>query len=640
MTLRICVRSLVALVALALSATPSAAQKSQKLDLALRQSLEQGTASQRVIISVKPGMRPLLRSALKRHGDKVVVEHPSIEALTAFVHGEDLLALSNDPAVVAVSIDAPVTASGAKGAQHGRVTSRALKYYSGLRAQLGLSGSVLSGAGIGVAIIDSGIAPVSDFGLRITNFVDFTKTNTPVPVAPYDDFGHGTHVAGLVGGTGWQSGYSYMGVAPKARLIGVKVLDGQGTGRTSNVIAAIDYVVANAGYLGVDVINLALGHPIFENAETDPLVRAVERAVRHGLVVVTSTGNYGDSPKDHQVGYAGVTSPGNAPSAITVGALATLSTIPRDDDYVPDYSSRGPTWYDAFAKPEIVAPGHRLISDCVPGQTLSNEHPTLRVPGRQRGACYIALSGTSMSAAVTSGSVAVLLEQSRLVNQGGPKLTPNAVKAILQYTAIPVVQKQGELYDGLTQGTGGLNMEGAVRLAAAIDTSMPVNVPWVAAAPEALSVIGGSEYTWSRNIVWGGRLVSSDSVLYVNSLAWGDNIVWGTAVDGDNIVWGTARDGDNIVWGTAAEWGDNIVWGTNLLRTADGDNIVWGTIRDGDNIVWGTIRDGDNIVWGTRHGDIAWGAAADVGDNIVWGGRDQGDNIVWGTRSAPAKKLK
>jgi serine protease AprX len=637
---------LVALLALSFWATPANAQRSQKLDRALREAMQRdATSPQRVIITVKPGMRPLLRTALKKHGDQVLVEHPSIDALTAEVHGEDVAALANDPAVRSVSLDAKVTPTGKADRAP---SSRALKYYSGLRTQLGLSGSTLSGADIGVAIIDSGIAPVADLASRIKAFVDFTKTNTPVPTGAYDDYGHGTHVAGLIGGSGFRSGFAYMGVAPAVHFVGLKVLDAQGEGRASNVIAALDWAVANADRFDIDVINLSLGHPIYESATTDPLVLAVERAVRSGLVVVVAAGNYGQNPGTGEVGYAGITSPGNAPSAITVGSARTFATIERTDDRIANFSSRGPTWYDAFAKPDMVAPGDGIVSDCTADQTLAKLIPKMKVPGHNR-ACFIPLSGTSISAAIASGAVAIVLQQVNDANPDGPGLTPNAVKAILQYTAIPVARSNGDLYDGLSQGTGGINLDGATAVAKLIDTSMPVNAQWLSSPLEPVSTLGGAEYAWAQNIVWGGNRVTSVDVLYTNSLAWGDNIVWGTAFDGDNIVWGTAFDGDNIVWGTASDWGDNIVWGTGLLTSADGDNIVWGTVSDGDNIVWGTIA-GDNIVWGTIAGDnIVSGTSAghnivrgtrDDGDNIVWGTRSSGDNIVWGTRSEPKKKGK
>jgi len=280
----------------------------------------------------------------------------------------------------------------------------------------------------------------------------------------------------------------------------------------------------------------------------------------------------------------------------------------------------------------MAAPGSNFYLNR-PAQLLGGAMPTASLP-------YLSLSGTSMAAPVVAGTVALML-------QANPALTPNAVKAILQYTA-----QNYSGYDVLTEGAGFLNAVGAVRLARFYATAEPgAEVP--------------SSAMWSKQIIWGNHLMTGG---YLNpaanafglgttwgvarsesgdNIVWGtacgdgcDNIVWGTRAGGDNIVWGTSGDGDNIVWGTAGR-GDNIVWGTacgggdcdNIVwGTRGGDNIVWGTVRGGDNIVWGTVRGGDNIVWGTSaDGDnIVWGTSFD-GDNIVWGTADGGDNIVWGT---------
>ncbi len=205
-------------------------------------------------------------------------------------------------------------------------------------------------------------SPLRDvFGSRIAAFYDFT-TGAAIAAPPSDQYGHGTHVAGLIAGSGAPSGGLYPGIATNATLIGLKVLDGVGSGYTSNVIAALEFAVTNKQALGIDVINLSLGHPVFEPAATDPLVQAVEAAARAGIVVVVSAGNFGKNPTTGEVGYAGIASPGNAPSAITVGALDTKGTRTPFDDSVAPYSSRGPTWYDGQAKPDVVAPGHALTA--------------------------------------------------------------------------------------------------------------------------------------------------------------------------------------------------------------------------------------------------------------------------------------
>jgi hypothetical protein len=260
---------------------------------------------------------------------------------------------------------------------------------------------------------------------------------------------------------------------------------------------------------------------------------------------------------------------------------------------------------DYSAKPDLVAPGTGTVSLASAGSTFAVTRPLSLVKGSNGLATYLSLSGTSMAAPVVSGTIALML-------QANPNLTPNLLKAILQYTAQPYPG-----YSPLRQGAGFLNTLGAVQLARFYASGQsisktPVNSKWGHAiiwGNHRLShgLIKPTANAWANSVVWGAaKTLGSD----------GDNIVWGTASDGDNIVWGTAADGDNIVWGTAAD-GDNIVWGTDC-GGADCDKVVWGTAADGDNIVWGTASDGDNIVWGT---------AAD-GDNIVWGTSADAD-VTW-----------
>jgi hypothetical protein len=224
-----------------------------------------------------------------------------------------------------------------------------------------------------------------------------------------------------------------------------------------------------------------------------------------------------------------------------------------------------------------------------------------------------------MAAPVVSGTVALML-------QANPSLTPNLIKAILQYTA--------QVYPGykpLEQGAGFLNTLGAVQLARFYaGHHVGARVP--------------TQGIWSKHIIWGNHMIAG-GYISPKANAWATSVVWGWAKtmedSGDNIVWGTdcGDSCDNIVWGTADDSGDNIVWGTAV--DALGDNIVWGTEFDGDNIVWGT-DDGDNIVWGTDCGggdcdNIVWGT--DDSDNIVWGTADEGDNIVWGTAGLDADNI-
>ena len=220
-----------------------------------------------------------------------------------------------------------------------------------------------------------------------------------------------------------------------------------------------------------------------------------------------------------------------------------------------------------------------------------------------------------MATAVTSGVVALVVQAHNENGFRGQRaLTPNLVKGIVEYSAIPIAGA-----DALTQGAGEINAAGAVALARAIDTSRPVGIVWLHSVTPA-SVIGGAAYFWGRHVIYGPAERTGD-LLSANNIVWSSNIVWGTATESDNIVWGTATETDNIVWGTSEDdnivWGTNIVWSTRVVgQRVDGNNIVWGS-----NIVWGT-----NIVWGAN---IVWSTVES--DNIVWGTMTESDNIVWGT---------
>jgi subtilisin family serine protease len=230
----------------------------------------------------------------------------------------------------------------------------------------------------------------------------------------FDKYGHGSHVASLIGNVGASGNKVFRGVAAGASIVALRVLDANGSGYTSNVIAALEFCIANKAKLKIDIINMSLGHPIYESAATDPLVQAVERATRAGMAVIVSAGNHGVNPTTGEIGYGGITSPGNAPSAITVGALDFGGTQTLADDFVAPYSSRGPTWYDAMAKPDVVVAGHRLAGLTGKSTSLSQNYAASVTPMPGAGHNFLTLSGTSMAAAVTSGVAAQVLKTARL----------------------------------------------------------------------------------------------------------------------------------------------------------------------------------------------------------------------------------
>ncbi len=493
-----------------------------------------------------------------------------------------------------------------------------------VRATLGYDG-----AGVGIAVIDSGIANWHDdlsgssnsllfpYGnQRVRKFVDFVNGHT----TPYDDNGHGTHVSGIIGGNGYDSLLGEKaGIAPKASIISLKVLDANGLGTISSMIAAMNWVAQNHQAYNIRVVNMSVGARITESYWTDPLTLAAKALTDRGIVVVGASGNFGKNAGG-ALQYGGITAPANAPWVLTVGASSTNGTLTRYDDTMAAFSSSGPTNIDFGAKPDLVAPGTGTVSLAAAGSTFYSTKSQFLVAGKLGmggSKPYLTLSGTSMAAPVVSGTVALML-------QANPTLTPNLVKAILQYTA-----QEYPGYNSLRQGAGFLNSLGAVRLAKfyasnSVGSRMPV------------------QSVWSKKILWGNHRISGG---YINPTAnaWANGVMWGAAraLDGDNIIWGTdCPDSacDNIIWGTDDAL-DNIIWGTNFID----DNIIWGTHFIDDNIIWGT-DDADNIIWGTDCGgadcdNIIWGTGDS--DNIIWGTAEQGasvtwiqndlDNIIWGT---------
>ncbi len=604
-----------------------------RLDKVLRARARMGIGESRVIVTFKGGLDASADAQRlgARLGRRLRNGHRVMRVSNA-----QLERLANHPAVEKIFWDRPV---------HGLPISEA----SARKAARNVAESLgYTGAGVGVAIIDSGITPWNDEltylgssarvltkgGQRVAAFVDYTKGDDVVyDAAPYDDYGHGTHVAGIIAGNGLGSNGIRKGAAPDAHLVVLKVLDATGRGAISDVVAALDYATDNKEAFNVRVINMSIAAKPSDPSDAldDPLARATKDAVDAGIVVVSAAGNLGFNKDTQKPQYGGITAPGVFPWVLTVGAYSQEGTASPRDDVIASFSSRGPTAFTYLAKPDLVAPGTAIVSLADPTSEL---YARKSADGTLVGGQYISLSGTSVAAPAVSGTVALMV-------QAYPRLTPNLAKAVLQYTATFDPD-----YDRLTQGAGYLNPNGAVTLAR-----------YFARARE------GDRYpfrsTWSRQIIWGNYLMSG-GVIWPNGSAWaagmvwgemvdeeGDNIVWGTLCapeDCDNIVWGTAEDLDNIVWGTDED-GDNIVWGTRCADPDDPgedcDNIVWGTCvdEDCDNIVWGTMEDVDNIVWGTEcSGDdcdnIVWGTACagdEDCDNIVWGTAEPDFNIVWGT---------
>jgi serine protease AprX len=358
-----------------------------RLDPILRQRARQVAGTSRVIVQFR-GATDV--RAITGQGGRAGKRLSLLKAHVAEVSNARLAALASDPRVARVSIDRPAFATLERsGAAVGAAMAR---------QDLGLTG-----AGVGVAVIDSGVSgwhddlymervtgsPYGSWVPRVVHFRDFANAwsgdeGTIYGEYAYDDYGHGTHVSGIIAGNGYDSNGRRMGIAPRANIIGLKVLDGTGAGYVSDVIAALDYAVSVKDQFNIRVINLSVGAGVYESYTSDPLALAARRAVDAGIVVVAASGNLGRSGS-HDTQYGGVTSPGNAPWVLTVGATSHSGTTARGDDTVAAFSSRGPTWIDFDAKPDLVAPGVGIESLAEPYTTLADRFAPTSCPAAIRG---------------------------------------------------------------------------------------------------------------------------------------------------------------------------------------------------------------------------------------------------------------
>ncbi len=489
----------------------------------------------------------------------------SIRAVTMRIPANMLAELESNPNVAYVTPDRQVT-----------LTALNEDYTEAVEADMAAAQFAQDGTGVGVAIIDSGVADHPDLhNAAGASRVVYSQSFVVGDSTTSDKYGHGTHVAGLIGGTGAASGPAngylakYPGMAPNVNIINLRALDQNGSGTDSQVIAAIQQAIALKNTYNIRVINMSLGRPVFESYTLDPVCQAVESAWKAGIVVVVAAGNNGRDNSMGTRGFGTIGAPANDPAVITVGATRTMGTDTRVDDAIASYSSKGPTLIDHLVKPDLVAPGNRMVSLRASGSTLDTKYPEFQVkPGLGTGE-YFRLSGTSMATPLVSGAVALMLQKS-------PALTPDQVKARLmktawkgfnQYTSSidDIGNTYSNQYDIFTYGAGYLDV-----LAALNDTNLATGV---ALSPTAkYDSVSRNVYIVNTNsVVWGGSSV----VWGGNSVIWGNSVVWGgNALLANSVVWG----GTSVVWGANSVSGFSVVWGANstivspMAAFSDGDD--------------------------------------------------------------------
>ena len=384
-----------------------------------------------------------------------ITQLPLVDSLAAFLTPGEIAALANASFVTTIVADNLV---------HGfsyQSTMDITNLTIGLGKVPAPADGGPAGAGVAVAVLDSGVATNTDLDAsRIVGWKDFVNGEP----TPYDDAGHGTYVAGLIAGDGTASlpldggigGFAtvqFRGVAPAADIVGIKVLDEVGQGRASAMIAGIAWAIAHKDEYNIRVLNISIGGNPVGPIKHDPIALAVEAAWQRGITVVCAAGNEGD------FGAGGILSPGNDPFVITVGATDMNDSADVSDDFVAPYSSVGPTLFDEVAKPDLVAPGSHLVSLRTQGSYIDTNFwddngvlvstYTLNAPPDMV-SNYMTLSGTSTSAPVVAGAAALMIG-------ADPSLTPDDVKVRLMGTADPVA---GGTVN--TQGAGTLDVSEAL----------------------------------------------------------------------------------------------------------------------------------------------------------------------------------
>jgi serine protease AprX len=386
---------------------------------ALPGSAQAATPTATHILQLRDGASPAaVREAVRAAHGRVTGSLPIIHGLAVRLPAGAVARLSQDRRIASVSVNAPVRS------QDLGIDYSALATAYPYSAQVPSAWAGATGAGVGVAVIDTGIdGALPDFSdaTGASRVVASVVTN-PEATTAADAYGHGTHVAGIIAGDGTRrpaedvAAGKYIGAAPEANLIAIKASDDAGGSSILDVIYGLQFVVDHRDDYNIRVVNLSLSSTVKESYRTDPLDAAVESAYFSGILVVAAAGNRGGAADAVQ--YA----PGNDPFALSVGAVDDQGTRSRYDDAPAAWSSAGVT-QDGFAKPELLAPGAHIVSTLAPGSAFAGFCPDCVVDGD-----YMRVGGTSMAAPVISGIAALVYEKH-------PGWTPDQVKTTLIRTA-------------------------------------------------------------------------------------------------------------------------------------------------------------------------------------------------------------
>ena len=447
-----------------------------------------------------------------------------IDGFAAKVPASELIGLDGSPAITSVTPDASVRLLGnVDGIDPNKHPGSWLKVAKNTKLyemwQRGWTGE-----GIDVALIDSGVAPVPGIDMQVINGPDLSFDSQAPDLTAIDTYGHGTHMAGLIAGRDAaippgkedeEVDHYFVGAAPGARIVSIKVAASDGATDVSQVIAAIDWIVQhrNSDGLNIRVLNLSFGTDGTQDYQLDPLAYATEVAWHHGIVVVVAAGNSG-------FGTPQLNDPAYDPYVIAVGGDDTRGTDDPKDDVIPSWQSRG----NALRHPDLVAPGKSIVSLRDPGSFVDEANQGARV-GATR---FFKGSGSSQAAAIVSGAVATILEQH-------PELTPDQVKALLMQTAVPLPNA-----DPIAQGAGLINLHRA--------------------RDAKLSTVADAVQTWPRSTGLGSLQLARGSVVTEDD---------GIVLEGEQTIFGDTWD--PATWASSSWDGTSWSGGDWSARTWSGD---------------------------------------------------------------------
>ena len=383
-----------------------------------------------LIVRARPGaVREAVR-AVTGAGGSVTKPLPIVDGFAATVPASELGTLSRVASIYTLTLDRKVAV-----AEGGNPETPNSVYRKVVKAD-SVNNAGYKGQGITVAVVDTGITEVADLSGRIVDVSNGGLLGGTSPCKNFsgeatcdDSYGHGTFIAGIIAGNGAASGGAWKGVAPQAKLLSVKIAGRTGAADVSTLLAALQWIVSYRIAYNIKVLNLSLGTNGTQSYRTDPLNYAVEKAWDAGIVVVVSAGNLGPQPGT-------ISKPGDDPWVITVGATDDQGTNGLGDDTLPNFSAHGPTAADGVAKPDVAAPGGHIVSLRAPGSEIDARFPNYIDGAYRKG------SGTSMSAAVVSGTAALMLQRN-------PSWTPNRVKYALAQTT-----RQAASNDQMAVGSG------------------------------------------------------------------------------------------------------------------------------------------------------------------------------------------